>query len=71
MKNKIELKNTAEKELISFRYSVKDKEGIFPTLEGDLTAISKEVAKSELMEYYTHELGTAPEALEITISVGK
>lgn len=62
--------NEIEKD-ISFHYTVKDKDGIFPNLGGITTASSEEKAKNELLEYYAYELDTAPEALEITLSPSK
>ena len=67
---KIDSGNGSEKD-VSFHYTVKDKDGIFPKLGGVTTASSEEKAKNELLEYYAYELDTAPEALEITLSPSK
>ncbi|CUB43965.1 hypothetical protein ACJGE4_20630 (plasmid) [Bacillus velezensis] len=55
------------KNLTCFSYRIEDRDGIFPTLEGCLTAASEEEAKNELQEYYAYEQDTEPDALEITI----
>ncbi|MFT3657203.1 hypothetical protein DALLNEIH_03659 [Bacillus sp. B01(2024)] len=67
---KIDSANEIEKD-VSFHYTVKDKDGIFPKIGGVTTASSAEKAKNELLEYYAYELDTAPEALEITLSPSK